>query len=148
VSDPQSSLPEDVTISVERMMRFCCLVQMQFECAAGKANVLPLHLTRFGALLIEMSSFLYSLFDHRRDSINLLRVWQGFDHPFGNELQDYSTRLTPFKEDLKLVRDRLGFHGSLTRSHEGAGLGVFDVDSGRARVFFALSEIYSSSFCA
>jgi hypothetical protein len=121
---------------------------MQFECAAGKANVLPLHLTRFGALLIEMSSFLYSLFDHRRDSINLLRVWQGFDHPFGNELQDYSTRLTPFKEDLKLVRDRLGFHGSLTRSHEGAGLGVFDVDSGRARVFFALSEIYSSSFCA
>jgi hypothetical protein len=36
---------------------------------------------------------------------------------------------------LKLVRNRLGFHGSLSRSHERTGLGIFDVDSGRAREF-------------
>jgi hypothetical protein len=140
VSDPESGLSEGVTISVERMMRFCCLAQMQFECATGETKALPLHLTRFGTLLIETSSFLYSLFEDREDSINLLRVWQGFDHPFGNELQDYSTRLSPFKEELKLVRNRLGFHGSLTRSHEGAGLGIFDVDSSRAHDFVRLAR--------
>jgi hypothetical protein len=138
VSDLKSGLREDVTISVERMMRFCYLARMQSECAAGDTKALPLHLTRFGTLLLETSSFLYSLFEDREDSINLLRVWQGFDHPFSNELQDYSTRLSSFKEELKLVRDRLGFHGSLTRSHERAGLGVFDVDSSRARDFARL----------
>lgn len=138
MSDPKGGLGEDVTISVERMMRFCYLAEMQFECIAGDTKVLPLHLTRFGTLLIETSSFLYSLFEDRGDSVNPLRVWQGFDHPFSKELQDYSARLSPFKEELKLVRDRLGFHGSLTRSHEGAGLGVFDVDSGRARDFARL----------
>jgi hypothetical protein len=138
MSDPRSELREDVTISVERMMRFCYLAEVQFECAGGDTKVLPLHLTRFGTVLVETSSFLYSLFEDRSDSIDLLRVWQGFDHPFGNELQDYSSRLCPFKEELKLVRDRLGFHGSLTRSHEGAGLGIFDVDSSRGRDFARL----------
>jgi hypothetical protein len=138
VSDPKNELREDVTISVERMIRFCYLARMQFECAAGDPKALPLHLTRFGTLLLETSSFLYSLFEDRKDSINLLRVWQGFDHPFSNELQAYSTRLSPFKEELELVRNRVGFHGSLTRSHERAGLGVFDVDSLRARDFARL----------
>ena len=138
MSDSKSSRDEVVTISVERMMRFCYLASMLFECTARDAKALPLHLTRFGTILLETSSFLYSLFEDRGDSVNLLRVWQGFDHPFSHELQDYSTRLSPFKEELKLVRDRLGFHGSLTRSREGAGLGVFNVDSGRARDFARL----------
>ncbi len=119
-------------------MRFCYLAEMQSECAAGETKALPLHLTRFGTLALETSSFLYSLFEDRTDSINLLRVWGGFDHPFGNDLQEHATRLDPFKGDLKLVRDRLGFHGSLTRSHERGGLGVFDVNSGRARDFARL----------
>jgi hypothetical protein len=138
VSDPKGGLGEDLTISVERMMRFFYLSEMLFECAEGDAKVLPVHLTRFGTLLLETSSFLYSLFEDRVDSINLMRIWQGFEHPFSNQLQDYSARLSPFKQELKLVRDRLGFHGSLTRSHEEAGLGVFDVGSGRASEFTCL----------
>ena len=73
MSHPESELREDVTISVERMMRFCYLVEMQLKCAAGETKILPLHLTRFGTLLIETSSFLYSLFEERGDSINLIR---------------------------------------------------------------------------
>lgn len=138
MSDQTSRSREDLTISVERMMRFCYLAEMQFECAAGDIRTLPLHLTRFGTLALETSSFLYSLFEDRSDSINLLRVWQGFDHPFGNDLLQHATRLGPFKADLKRVRDRLGFHGSLTRSHERGGLGVFDVDTGRAGDFAQL----------
>jgi hypothetical protein len=131
-------LGEDLTISVERMMRFCHLAQMQFETAAGSTKLLPLHLTRFGALVLETSSFLYSLFEDRPDSINLVQVWRGVDHPFGNDLQDCVRRLDPFKEELKLLRNRLGFHGSLSRSQERDGLGIFDVDSGRARDFARL----------
>lgn len=135
MTDPKSKLDEDVSISVERMMRFCLLARMQFECAGGDKKALPLHLTRFGTLLLETASFLYSLFEDRPDSIDLVKVWRGFDHPFGNELQDSVTRLSPFRDELKLVRNRLGFHGSLSRSHERAGLGIFDVGSGRAREF-------------
>jgi hypothetical protein len=97
---------------------------MQFEHATGDTKALPLHLTRFGVLVFEMASFLYSFFEDRPDSINLLKIWRGFDHPFGNELQTCATRLTPFKEELKLVRNRIGFHGSLSRSHERAGLDI------------------------
>lgn len=138
MSDPDTRLGEDVTISVERMMRFCYLSQLQSECAAGEAKALPLHLTRFGTLVFETASFLYSLFEGRPDSINVEKVWRGFDHPFGDDLQSFVTRLDPFKEELKLVRNRVGFHGSLSRSHERAGLGIFDVDSSRGRDFVRL----------
>lgn len=138
MSAPQRKLREGVGISVERMIRFCYLAQMQFEYAPGDTKTLPLHLTRFGTLVFETASFLYSLFEDRRDAINLLNVWQGFDHPFGEELQDCVRRLTPFKAELRLVRNRVGFHGSLNRSHERSGLGIFDVDSLRAHDFVRL----------
>jgi len=138
MSDLENGQREEVTISVERMMRFCYLAEMLFECSDSETKVLPLHLTPFGTLLLETSSFLYSLFEQRTDSINLVRMWQGFDHPFANDLREHARRLDAFKADLKLVRDRLGFHGSITRSHERVGLGVFDVESGRARDFARL----------
>jgi hypothetical protein len=146
VSDPQSSLPEDVTISVERMMRFCCLVQIQFECAAGDAKNLPLHLTRFGTLMLETASFLYSLFEDRQDTINLLSIWQGFEHPYDDELRNCVTTLSPFREELRFVRNRVGFHGSLNRTHERARLGIFDVDTLRAHDSPASSGICSNYF--
>lgn len=140
VSEPKGELREEVTISVERMMRFCYLAQMQFESCVGETKTLPLHLTRFGTLVLETASFLYSLFEDRADSINLVRVWHGFDHPFGEDLENLVLRLSPFSDELKLVRNRLGFHGSLSRSHERVGLGIFDVASGRARDFADLER--------
>ena len=140
MSDEKSLPREDVTISVERMMRFCQLAEMLFKCSDKTNTVLPLHLTRFGTLLIETASFLHSLFEERSDSINLVRLWKGFEHPFAEDLQEHATRLDAFKEDLKLVRHRIGFHGSLTRSHEKGGLGIFDVESGRAKTFSRLTS--------
>ena len=138
MTDKENKTREDVAISVERMMRFCYLSQMQFEYAAGETKALPVHLTRFGTLVLETSSFLYSLFEDRPDSINLLNVWRGFDHPFSAELQKCAKRLSPFKEEVRLVRNRVGFHGSLKRGRERAGLGIFDVDSSRAHEFVRL----------
>jgi hypothetical protein len=140
MSDKEMWPREDVTISVERMMRFCQLAEMLFKCSDKTTTVLPLHLTRFGTLLIETASFLHSLFEERPDSINVVRLWQGFDHPFTKDLHEHATRLDAFKEDLKLVRHRLGFHGSLNRSREKDGLGIFDVESGRAPRFARLTR--------
>lgn len=131
---------EDVTISVERMMRFCLLADTLFKCHKDKTTVLPLHLTRFSTLLLETTSFLYSLFEESSDAINLVLLWQEFDNPFVTDLQEHATRFDLFKKEIKLLRNRLGFHGSLTRSHEKVGLGVFDIDSGRAQALADLTK--------
>ena len=131
-------LREDVSISVERMMRFCHLTEMMFEHSSDSKKALPLHLTRFGVLAFETASFLYSLFEDRNDSINVLKIWQGFEHPFEQDLQGFIERLTPFMKELKFVRNRVGFHGSLNRGYEKTGLGIFDVNSPRALEFSRL----------
>jgi len=99
---------------------------------------LPIHLSRFGTMLFQTAGFLYSLFDDRKDSTNLLRIWKGFDHPFNNELQNFYKKLSPFKNDLKSVRNSIAFHGSLTRSREKAGLSIFDIESPRGSEFAGL----------
>src|SRR5262245_48209586 len=86
-------LPESVTISVERMIRFCHLAQMTMEQKDPWVGRLPTHLTRFGTLLTLTCSFLYSLFDKRDDSTNLLRIWTGFDHPFHQKLTAIAKKL-------------------------------------------------------
>jgi hypothetical protein len=40
--------------------------------------------------------------------------------------------VVPLRPGLKLFRNRLGFHGSRSRSHEKAGLDVFTEHSGTA----------------
>jgi hypothetical protein len=138
MNESDAQLDEKVTISVERMMRFCYLAQMEFEYAPYGTSILPIHLSRFGTMVFEAASFLYSLFEDTENSINLLAIWQGFNHPFDNELQKFVKKLEPFKDELRLVRNRVGFHGSLNRSRERAGLGIFDVESPRAREFARL----------
>ena len=136
MSTPKTRHDEDVNISVERMIRFCYLAEMQSEYEAyGTTTTLPLHLTRYGTLLLETASFLYSLFEDRDNAVNVLHVWQGFAHPFSGELQNLGSNLSPFKKDLRLVRNRVGFHGSLNRNRERAGLSLFEVDNGRAQDF-------------
>ena len=126
-------LSEAVTISVERMIRFCYLAQMTLELGERRSEndgaasfpSLPEHLTRFGMLLTMTCSFLYSLFERRSDSTNLLRIWTDFEHPFRQELEDIAERLGPFMGDLYRVRSRYDFHGSLTQDHQAAGFGIF-----------------------
>jgi len=127
-------LSEQVTISVERMIRFCYLAEMTREYSRLKpqSSTLKTHLTRFGAMVLESAGFLYSLFEKRSDSINLVKIWMAFDNLFKMELVEVARKLEPFEGELKLVRDRLSFHGSLDRVREKEGLDIFNVDSKRA----------------
>src|SRR5262245_1947376 len=132
---PAIKLDEAVTISVERMIQFCYMSRMLYEYAPYERILLPVHLTRFGTMFFQTASFLYSLFDDTKNSTNLLKIWKGFEHPFEDELQNFHDKLIPFKDELKRVRNRIGFHGSLTRTHEKAGLGIFDLESPRGTEF-------------
>jgi len=135
VNQPTTSTDEALTISVERMIQFCYLAQIMQENTATEARDLPFHLTRLGVLLFQTASFLYSLFDDTKDSTNLLKIWRGVEHPYRDDLQQFAKKLKPFKKELSLVRNRIGYHGSLTRNHEKAGLGIFDVESSRGKDF-------------
>ncbi len=59
---------EEVTISVERMIRFCYLAEMESEYVPYQTSVLEVHLTRFGTMVFETASFLYSLFEDTENS--------------------------------------------------------------------------------
>jgi hypothetical protein len=131
MAEERDSLSEDVTISTERLMRFCYLAEITLEFAKPQdvestRPSLPEELTRCGTLMILTCSFLYSLFEDGSNSINLLKIWTGFDHPFRDELAVIDKRLEPFKEGLKKVRNRYGFHGSVSRVREFEGFTIFE----------------------
>ena len=123
---------EAVVISIERLMRFCYLAQILLEQEDPRQSGLPLELTRWGTLLFLTGSFLYSLFEDSDNALNLVRVWSGFPHPFGDELQRIATQLEPLKDNLRHVRNRYGFHGSLSRTREATGLSIFEEPQAQA----------------
>ena len=129
MGDQESRLPDAVTISVERMIRFCHLADLTHSLSSSEPEPdwPPLHLTPFGTMMTLTGSFFFSLFEDRNDSINLRRIWSGFDHPFEEDLEAVELRLEPFRDSLRLIRNRFDFHGSLNREHERAGLDLLYV---------------------
>ena len=139
--DEEVRLPDPVTISVERMIRFGHLADLAFEHSSPSDPAPedpPLHLTRFGTLMTLSLSFLFSLFEEEANSMNVRRVWLGFDHPFGERIKELENRLEGFREPLRLVRNRYDFHGSLSRAREVAGFSIYQ-DLGQARELFRLA---------
>ena len=132
-SDQEERLPDSVTISVERKIRFGHLVDLAAEYSSPDPvpEDPPLHLTRFGTLLTLSVSFMYSLFETRADSINLLRIWSGFDNPFREDLRRFDASLDPYRANLKLVRDRFDFHGSISREREGEGFDAYEPEEAK-----------------
>ena len=137
--DQPIRLPAAVTISVERMMRFCHLMDIteQLKRADTEPECPPLHCTPFYTLLTLTLSFMYSLFDQRSDSINLRRVWTDFHHPFYDALEKFEQDFEPFRDSLYKVRCRYDFHGSLDLEREKEGFDIYHPD--RAGDLFVLA---------
>ena len=74
--------------------------------------------------------YFYSLVEDSDDGINGFRLWHE-RHPEEIEaIGAVEAQVAPFLDALRLFRNRLGFHGSRTRTHEARGFELFNSHSG------------------
>ena len=81
-------------------------------------------------MMFILYAYFYSLIEDSDDGLNGFRIWR--EHFPDEELAiaAVEARVNPFRGQLKLFRNRLGFHGSRSRQHESGGLDLFAQHSG------------------
>lgn len=133
IAEPRPDQGEEFSICVERMSRMIQLLRIHELVLKQPEAVdrnLP-HLSLGGTMLAVVYSFYYSLIEDRDDAVSLFRVWTKHAPEFVPELDALEARVTPFREKLRLFRNRYGFHGSITRSHEAAAFDLLLNHTGR-----------------
>jgi hypothetical protein len=122
---------EELSIYVERMMRFLHLLRIHdlvFQLpddAPANAPQAGVHWT----MLSVVYSFFYSLIEETKGSIDFFRIWKTREPTYSSELDTLEARIAPYRDALRLFRNRFGFHGSTTRAHEAGGLQLLDADA-------------------
>lgn len=132
--------PEELRIFVERLMHFMNLwtvykdtLSGHYIPSTGKVHVenkdrieFPVGIT----MMFVLYSYFYSLVEDSDDGLNGFRVWREVWPHEEAAISAVEARVLPFVDRLRLFRNRLGFHGSRTRSHEAAGFDLFNQHSG------------------
>ena len=90
-------------------------------------------------IMFVLYAFFYSLIEDEVSGLNGFRVWRQRYPEEENAIAAVEAQATRFKKDLRLFRNRLGFHGSRTRAHEASGLDLFVRHSGTA-IFNAMKN--------
>ena len=72
----------------------------------------------------------YSLIDDDPKSVNAFRVWRRNFPEEETAIAAVEAQVRPLAADLKRFRNRLGFHGSRSRTHEAPGFALFTNHSG------------------
>jgi hypothetical protein len=75
-------------------------------------------------------SYFYSLIEDDEQSLNAFRIWRLHYPEEETAIAAMEKRVAPFRGQLKLFRNRLGFHGSRTQKHEAKALELFSQHSG------------------
>jgi len=130
--------PEELEIFVEHLMDFMNLWTVYNDHLTGKyvpSVDVGGKLSRTGmyvTLMFHLYASLYALIDESEEGLNAFRIWR--KHFPGEEaaIAAVERQIAPFKSDLRLFRNRLGYHGSRTRSHEAKGWALFANTSGSA----------------
>jgi hypothetical protein len=81
-------------------------------------------------MMFVLYAYFYSLIEDSGDGLNGFRVWREVWPQEGAAIAAVEARVIPFRDQLRLFRNRLGFHGSRTRSHEAVGFDLFNNHSG------------------
>jgi hypothetical protein len=122
---------EELSIYVERMMRFLHLLRIHdlvlrlADDASANAPQAGLHMTMIGVVY----SFFYSLIEDDQKSVNFFRIWRAREPDYSSELDKLEARIAPHVKDLRLFRNRFGFHGSVTRAKEASGFQLLNADA-------------------
>jgi hypothetical protein len=86
----------------------------------------PVNLT----MMFLLYGYFYTLVEDSEDAVNGFRLWRE-RHPDEKAAIDaVEAQVAPFRERLRLFRNRLAFHGSQSRSHESRGFELFKEHSG------------------
>jgi hypothetical protein len=73
----------------------------------------------------------YSLVEEAKDELNAFRIWK-LKYPEEEEaISELEYLVSVFVSDLRVFRNRLGFHGSPSRSHQMKGYTLFNNHSGK-----------------
>jgi len=83
-------------------------------------------------LMFNLCAFFYSLVEDSEDAINAFRIWRIRYPEEESAIVAVEAQVCPMISDLRVFRNRLGFHGSRSRKHEAAGLDFFANHSGDA----------------
>ena len=132
---PTNSQPdEELSIYVERMIRMLHLITI-YEDVLRKpktADSFEAQVDPASTMMAVVYSFYYSLIETSSDGVSFFRVWRRRAPTFAAELDDLERRVEVFRDDLRIFRNRFGFHGSTTRKHESTAFELLLKHSGDA----------------
>ncbi|HEV2416839.1 MAG TPA: hypothetical protein VGX94_03475 [Terriglobia bacterium] len=120
-------MAEEFRIFAERNMQFMNLWTVYTDLLSGHyAPSLNDEKWSVGmTLMLLLYAYFYSLVEDSEDGVNAFRVWR---EKFPEEeltIAAIEAQVVPFRDLLRVFRNRLGFHGSRTRRHESPGFDLF-----------------------
>jgi hypothetical protein len=142
---------EELVIFVERLTHFMNLWTVYTDSLTDKylptvgARDFSMHDPRT-TLMFMLYAYFYSLIEESNDGLNAFRIWRRHFPEEEAAIAAVEKIVQPFRNDLRLFRNRLGFHGSRSRAHESSGFDLFANHSGdhlfdAAKKFKALAAI-------
>lgn len=81
-------------------------------------------------MMFMLYSYFYSMVEDREDAIDGFRIWRWKWPEEENAIAAVQAQVVPFRERLRVFRNRLGFHGSRSRAHQEKGFELFIKHSG------------------
>ena len=127
-----SQRPEEMAIFAERYMNFLNLWTIYNDMLSGRYvpsltdEEWPPQVTT----MLLVYGYFYSLIEDSEDGVNGFRIWREHFPSEEAAIAAVEAQVIPFRDRLRIFRNRLGFHGSRTRAHESAGFDLFAQHSG------------------
>jgi hypothetical protein len=81
-------------------------------------------------LMFLLYSFFYSLIEDSADGLDAFRIWRLKYSDEINTISALEREVSPIRSDLRIFRNKIGFHGSRTQRNEEKGLELFGNHSG------------------
>jgi len=81
-------------------------------------------------LMFLLYAFFFSLIEDSDDGLDAFRIWRKKYPGEGLAIAALEEQIVPLRPNLRVFRNRLGFHGSRTYQHESKGFDLFANHSG------------------
>jgi hypothetical protein len=128
---------EEFSIFVERFVHFQNLFTVYLDLLSGHyvPTVNPpseewSQMDMRATMMLVLYAYFYSLIEDDHESLNAFRIWRQRYPEEEVAISAVESQVSPFRDRLKIFRNRLGFHGSRSRAHEARGFDLLKQHSG------------------